>query len=110
MSALRGGADALARCSVEQVFALIGGKWKIAILCRLGDQPSRFGELRRALVGISHKVLTQHLRQLERDGLVGRTTVAGNPPGVEYRSSALAESLRPVLLELDDWGRQHLSG
>lgn len=99
----------IARCSVEQVFALVGGKWKIAILCALAERPHRYGELRRAVLGITHKVLTSDLRQLERDGLVVRRLLPGSSPGVEYSLSALAESLKSVLLALDDWGREHLA-
>lgn len=101
-------AAALKECSLDQVLALIAGKWKVTVMYNLLSGPRQFGVLQRAVTGISHKVLTQHLRQMERDGLVTRSEVGGNPPGVEYALSPLAESLRPLLEELDAWGRDHL--
>lgn len=108
MSSIHKVAAALAHCPTEHVFALLGGKWKIAILAKIAVQPRRFGELQRLMEGITHKMLTQQLRQLERDGLVRRTVLSRNPPGVEYSLSNLGESLREALEVIDEWGRAHL--
>jgi len=106
----RAGTNEQRRCLIEHTIALIGGKWKIAIMWQLVDGPKRFGELQRSIAGITHKMLTQQLRELEGDGLVTRTVHGVNPsPHVEYAFSPLGESLRSVLLYLDEWGRVHLA-
>jgi len=90
--------------------ALIGGKWKIPIMCKLVDGPKRFGELQRSIDGVSHKMLTQHLRELEGAGLVVRTVHGIYPsPHVEYALSPLGASLSTVLVQLDDWGRAYFA-
>lgn len=80
----------------------------MTILCALANRPHRFGELRRAIPGIAHKVLIQQLRQLQQAGLVNRQNLGGNPPGVEYSISSEAEGLCPILKELDAWWQVHL--
>lgn len=100
--------SALAKCPVEHVLALFGGKWKIAILCNLAQGSRRFGDLQRLVEGVTHKMLTQQLRQLEQDGIVTRTSLLGTPPGVEYALSELGDSLRAALTALEEWGRAHL--
>lgn len=101
-------AQALAECPIGPVLALLGGKWRLALLCRLAEGDERFNSLQRALPGIAHKVLTEQLRHMERDGLVVRTVVDGNPPGVEYALSEEGRSLKPLLAVMGDWGREHL--
>lgn len=87
---------------------LVQGKWKIGILCRLQDGPARLGELRRLFPAASKKMLTQHLRQMERDKLIVRTDLSGKVPHVEY---SLSNSLGPAVMNLIDllmrWGAQH---
>lgn len=108
MSALVRLSAALAQCPAEHVLALLGGRWKLAILCRLAEGPRRFGELQRLVHGVTHKMLTQQLRQLERDGMVTRTKLDGTPPGTEYALSEVGESLRAAVSLLEEWGRAHL--
>lgn len=84
----------------------IGGKWKPLLLFHLIDGKKRSGELQQCVRGISNKVFTEALREMERSGLVVRTVYPVVPPKVEYALSALGESLIPILKSLDDWGRQ----
>lgn len=94
----------LPACPVETTLALISNRWKALILRDLLMGTKRFGELRRSLAGISQKVLTANLRDMEADGLLTRTAYAEVPPRVEYALTDLGESLRPVLAALFDWG------
>ena len=83
---------------------LIGNKWKIFIIQQLMDKPFRFSELRRAIPGISEKVLTDNLRALEKDGLVTRTVFPEIPPHTEYALSDLGETMRPIIDSMATWG------
>jgi DNA-binding HxlR family transcriptional regulator len=94
-------------CHVETAIAVVGGKWKPWILWRLYDGVRRFGELQHLTPGITRKMLTQHLRELERDGIVGRKVYAEKVPRVEYSFTKHGETLRPLLKELCDWGSKH---
>ena len=94
-------------CPTEAALSVIGGKWKILILCRLGEDATRFNELRRQLPGISQRVLTQQLRELTQDGIVSRTAYPGQPPRVEYAITAFGRTLDPVLDQLYAWGRRY---
>jgi len=84
---------------------MIVGKWKLDILWVLIEHPMRFGELRRALPGITQHMLTAQLRALEADGLVSRTAYAEIPPRVEYALTDCAGALKPVFFALIDWAR-----
>jgi DNA-binding HxlR family transcriptional regulator len=96
------------RCPVEAALDLIGGRWKAMILSLLLDRhPLRFGELRRKLRGVTHRVLTAQLRDLEQTGLVSRRVHAEVPPRVEYTPTELALTLRPLLAELRRWGAEY---
>ena len=75
------------------------------ILRNLLDRPWRFNELRKSLDGVSQKVLTDSLRQLESDGIILRTVYPEVPPRVEYSLTELGESMRPVLSAMGDWGK-----
>ena len=100
------GADAdYTECPVNTAITVIGGKWKVIILYQLRGQTLRFGELKRMIPKITQKMLTQQLRELEKDKLVNRHVYAEVPPKVEYTSTELAEKLSPVLDQLCDWGR-----
>ena len=90
-------------CPIQRTIALIGDKWKILVLCTLADGTKRFGELQRAMEGITPKVLTRQLRDLERDGLVARQVYPQVPPRVDYSLTPLGESLMPILGQLHDW-------
>ncbi len=91
-------------CPIEQAVDSIADKWKLRILIALGAmQVVRFNDLQRKIGGISPKVLTNALRELETDGLVQRDVFAEIPPRVEYRPTARAERLFPILSQLQDW-------
>ena len=95
-------------CPVTATMGIISGKWKPIILWRLLQGVQRFGELRRQIPGITPKMLTQQLRELEGDGLIGRKVFAQVPPRVEYTFTEYGETLHPVLHAMGAWGRTHL--
>ncbi len=98
---------ALPACPVETTLTLISDKWKVLILRDLLPGTRRFGELKRSLGGVSQKVLTAQLRQMEESGLLTRTVYPEVPPRVEYTLTELGTSLRPVLEALRDWGEEY---
>jgi DNA-binding HxlR family transcriptional regulator len=102
----RSGPHAGDACPIEQALDVIGGKWKIVIVWWLGQGELRFNELRRRLAGITQKMLTQQLRQMEADGLVRRELFPQVPPKVVYSLTPLGHSLRPVLDSLCEWSRR----
>ncbi|MDF2565533.1 MAG: transcriptional regulator, HxlR family [Massilibacillus sp.] len=95
-------------CSLDYAVSLIKGKWKAVIICHLNDQSYRFLELQRKLPGISEKVLTEKLRELENDALVERTSYPEIPPHVEYRLTLLGFQLFTVLNSLQIWGDKYI--
>ncbi|TDC47425.1 transcriptional regulator [Actinomadura sp. KC345] len=97
-------------CGIDSAMDVVGGKWKGLILWALHQRPHRFGELRRELPGVSEKVLTSQLLELESDGIVARTAYDEVPPRVEYSLTPLGESLNEALLPLGEWGREHILG
>ena len=101
---------ALPACPVETTLTLISDKWKVLILRDLLPGTRRFGELKRSLSGVSQKVLTSQLRQMEESGLLTRTVYPEVPPRVEYTLTELGYSLRPVLEALRDWGEEYKAG
>ncbi|MCC5848216.1 MAG: helix-turn-helix transcriptional regulator [Verrucomicrobia bacterium] len=94
-------------CQVELTLKLIGGRWKVLIIQQLLQGTKRFNALQRSLSTISHKSLTQQLRELERDGLVSRKVYPQVPPKVEYRLTELGKSLAPILYAMHDWANEH---
>jgi DNA-binding HxlR family transcriptional regulator len=96
------------RFPIDATIYLIGGKWKCTILCYLLEQPQRTGELRRMISGISQKVLTEQLRELESDGIIQRIVYAEIPPRVEYKVTEFGLSLEPIITSMCDWGEAHL--
>lgn len=90
-------------CPIRQVIGPIGGKWSTLLLIALGERPYRFGELRRLVPDISQRMLTQTLRDLQRDGYVERRVFATKPPSVEYRLTPLGQSLLAALGALFEW-------
>src|SRR4051794_15400039 len=97
-------------CPAEHAVDAIRGRWKLMILRELAAGTVRFGALRRALKGISEKMLTQHLRELERDRIVARTAYAQSPPKVEYSLTSAGEALKPIIAALHSWGVEHARG
>jgi len=97
-------------CPVDGALALIGGKWKPLILYRLAAGTLRFSQLQRSIPEVTQRMLTQQLRELERDGLVLRTVYAEVPPRVEYSLSTKGRSLEPVICALKAWGDANVLG
>lgn len=95
-------------CSVEVTLKVIGGRWKVLILRELFGGVKRFGELHRALHGITQKMLTQQLREMEQDGIVDRNVYLQVPPKVEYSLTPLGETLKPILDSMHEWGLKYL--
>ena len=103
-------AKTLPACPVETTLTLISDKWKVLIIRDLLSGTRRFGELKRSVGGVSQKVLTAQLRQMEESGLLTRTVYPEVPPRVEYTLTELGYSLRPVLEALRDWGEEYKAG
>jgi DNA-binding HxlR family transcriptional regulator len=102
--ALRDVTPAMAASGVETAFRMLEGRWKMVIIFHLFDKSAlRFSELERAIPGISQKMLIQQLRELERDGIVGRTVYPQVPPKVEYRLTDWGQAMCPALDALLDW-------
>lgn len=97
-------------CGIDAAMDVIGGKWKVLILWALHVRPHRFGELRRGLPGVSEKVLTDQLRELELDGIVHREVHDEVPPRVEYSLTPLGTTLNEALSPLGAWGRENILG
>ncbi|GGF99801.1 hypothetical protein GCM10010912_50780 [Paenibacillus albidus] len=96
-------------CPVEFTANIIGGKWKILILYHLiNNDMIRFNQLQKKLSSVTHRTLTRQLRELEEDGVVNRVTFAEVPPRVEYSLTDKGKSLTPMLLQMRDWGLQHM--
>ncbi|MFD6393177.1 winged helix-turn-helix transcriptional regulator [Nocardia sp. NPDC055029] len=95
-------------CGLDATLSVLNGKWKMMILWPLSERPHRFGELRRQVKGVTEKVLTTQLRELEADGIVHRAVFDEVPPRVEYSLTPLGELLNSALLPLEAWGREHL--
>jgi len=96
----------LAKCPTRQALDRIADKWTALIIGLLDERPHRFGELRRSIEGISHKVLTSTLRSLEADGLVDRRVLPTSPVTVEYSLTPLGKSLSAPLAAIRDWAEQ----
>jgi len=94
-------------CPVETTLSLMGDRWKVLIIRDLLMGTKRFGELRKSLTGISQKVLTQHLRIMEENGLVNREVFAEVPPKVEYSLTEIGRSLETILDVMWQWGEEY---
>lgn len=99
--------DELPACPVATTVQLIGSKWKLLIMRNLLARPWRFNELKKDLEGISQKVLTDSLRSMEEDGIITRTVYPEVPPHVEYALSELGESMRPIIMSMEAWGKAY---
>lgn len=95
-------------CPSRTSLARIANKWTAMIVIALSGGPMRFGEVRQAVDGISGKVLADTLRELERDGIVSRTSFDQMPPRVDYALTALGETLREPLAALGRWAESHI--
>lgn len=99
--------DEFGDCPIRNVLDRIGDKWSLLIVHTLAEAPYRFGELRRAIPDISQRMLTQTLRDLQRDGLIERRVFATVPPSVEYRLTAMGKSLLKPMQGLVDWAGKY---
>jgi DNA-binding HxlR family transcriptional regulator len=95
-------------CPVEAAIDVIGGKWKPLILWWLHQRTYRFAELRRLMPGITEKMLTQQLRELEADGIVNRRVYPTVPPKVEYSLTEYGRTLKQALEAICEWGSIHM--
>lgn len=96
--------DKTYQCPTELTLAMIGGKWKLIILWHLVEDKKRYGELRKLIPEITHKMLTQQLRELEEDKIIDRKVYNVVPPHVEYSLTARGERLKPMLTLMVEWG------
>ena len=96
-------------CPVERVLGVFSGKWKPSIIYYLEQNgPQRFGQLRELIPEVTQRMLTQQLRELERDGIVERTDYGERPPRVDYRLTRLGMTLQPIGRQLESWGEAHM--
>ncbi|HBE9727773.1 winged helix-turn-helix transcriptional regulator [Clostridioides difficile] len=96
-------------CSIGFTMTVIGSKWRAIILWHiLKQEPIHYSQLKKEVVHISHKILSQELKYLERDGLIKRISYPTIPPKVEYLSTKRGKSLESILLELCNWGKQYM--
>lgn len=93
--------------AIREVLSLVGDKWSVLLVATLRDGPLRFSELRRAVDGISQRMLTLTLRGLERDGLVTRTVLPTVPPRVDYELTRMGATLLEPVLALAEWAGKH---
>jgi DNA-binding HxlR family transcriptional regulator len=94
-------------CPIETTLAIVGGKWKPLILYHLFDHTRRFGELQRLMPQVNREMLTQHLRELEADGIIHREVYQQVPPKVEYSLTPAGETLKPLLVMMNEWAIQY---
>lgn len=99
--------DNLNQCYINATLNVIGGKWKLLILWHLNKATLRFNELEKRIEGVTQKMLTQQLREMEHDKLISRKVYAVVPPKVEYSITDYGKSLNKVLSELNKWGEIH---
>jgi len=96
------------KCSLEASVHVLAGKWRSLILWHLMDDKLRFSQVQKIVPGISKKVLSEHLKVLEKNKLIIRTLYASVPPRVEYQISKKGKSLAVILDQLEAWGRTNL--
>lgn len=99
--------EELPPCPVATRFQLFGNKWKIYIIQQLKERPFGFNELQRAIAGISQKVLSSNLKEMEAAGLITRTVIPETPIRTEYALSEVGESLMPVINSMVEWGTDY---
>jgi DNA-binding HxlR family transcriptional regulator len=94
-------------CQLRDVLDRVGDKWSVLVMALLGPGPKRYSDLRRAIDGISQRMLTLTLRSLERDGLVTRTVTPTSPPRVDYELTPVGETLSTEVSSLIRWAERH---
>lgn len=96
-------------CPMEMTIELIGGKWKALLLWNLSDGSLRFHELQKRFPGLTQKMLTQQLRDMEQNGLINRKVYPVVPPKVEYSLTEFGRTLMPVLYAMNKWGNEYIN-
>lgn len=94
-------------CGMSASLAVIGGRWKPSILCRLSYGTMRYGELKKDIVGISERMLVVQLRELEKDQIISRVVFPEVPPRVEYNLTDLGRTMKNMLTAMSDWGNMY---
>jgi len=100
-------AHQIPHCPIEATLAAIGGKWKLIIVWYLSQRTYRYNELLKSIAGITPKMLTQQLRELEDDNILRRKVYPVVPPKVEYSLTPAGRDLLPVMEQMQNWGAQH---
>lgn len=96
-------------CPINHTLGVIEGKWKLLILyCLMSDKVKRYNELKRSITGITHKMLSMQLRELEKDGIIQRKEYPQIPPKVEYSLTQKGATLLPILGMMHDWGKENM--
>lgn len=96
-------------CPIQYTLNMIGGKWKLLILyCLVKDKVKRYNELKRCIDGITHKMLSMQLKELEGDGIILRKEYPQIPPKVEYSLTQKGATMLPILKMMYDWGKDHM--
>ncbi|MCY6372060.1 winged helix-turn-helix transcriptional regulator [Clostridium ganghwense] len=96
------------KCSIEYTLSVIGGKWKPVILWHLGeDGTQRYNQLKKLMPGITHKMLSQQLKELEQEGLINRKQYNQIPPKVEYSITEKGYTVKPILQMMHKWGEEN---
>lgn len=101
--------DKMYNCPVELALNVVGGKWKVLLLWNMKGGVKRYGELKKLVPGITHKMLTQQLRELEDDGIITRRVYEVVPPRVEYSLTERGKELQPILELMGQWGAQFIT-
>ena len=96
-------------CPIASSINIFGGKWKPEILYFINIQPRRFNELRRLIPSVTQRMLTQQLRELERDGILNRKQYMEIPPKVVYSMTELGNTLIPIFKELEKWTKKNIN-
>lgn len=94
-------------CGMAYCLAVLGGRWKPAILCRLSHQKMRYSDLRKSIENISERMLVAQLRELEAEQIISRIVYPVVPPHVEYEMTTLGRTMLPILQAMSDWGNMH---
>ena len=98
-----------ANCAVDATMSVIEGRWKTVILCKLHvNGPMRFNQLMKSIDGVSPRILTKQLKEMESDGIIRRTSYQEIPPRVEYSLTDKGESLGPILKAMAEWGLRNM--
>jgi len=101
--------DNMFNCSLGYAMTMIGSKWRAIVLWHILKTPNiRYGALKKSIPHISHKVFFQELKKLEADGLIIRTEYPSKPPKVEYKATEKGNSLKPILKDLCEWGKDNI--